>query len=141
MKLYVAGPMTGYKYFNFPMFLWIAAWLRAQGHEVLSPAEKDIENGYAQWDAVSGDLRLTVSTEYLLALDVRLICKCEAVVLLPGWKESPGVSLELAAAWKDRDIRLFECYPSIRDEIGGPQDLADPYARGLCLRELEPTLF
>ena len=40
-KYYLAGPMTRYKYFNFPAFDTAAYTLRAQGYEVFSPADHD----------------------------------------------------------------------------------------------------
>lgn len=39
MKLYIAGPMTGLPDLDFPAFHEAAAKLRAQGHEVINPAE------------------------------------------------------------------------------------------------------
>jgi len=40
-KVYLAGPMTGYKYFNFVKFDTEAYKLRKQGWEVFSPADQD----------------------------------------------------------------------------------------------------
>ena len=43
MKLYLAGPMRGMPFFNFPAFKDAAAQLRAKGHYVFNPAERDEE--------------------------------------------------------------------------------------------------
>lgn len=43
MKVYVAGPMRGIPEFNFPAFNLAAKNLRADGHVVFNPAERDNE--------------------------------------------------------------------------------------------------
>lgn len=46
MRLYLSGPMTGIENYNFPEFFRIGDRLRELGHEVESPAEYDIKNGW-----------------------------------------------------------------------------------------------
>ena len=43
MRLYLAGPMSGIKDFNFPAFNEAAEHLRKLGYEVFNPAEDDVE--------------------------------------------------------------------------------------------------
>lgn len=48
MKIYIAGPMSGYEDCNYPAFAQVAAILRNAGYEVVSPAELNDQNtGYA----------------------------------------------------------------------------------------------
>lgn len=106
MKLYLAGPMRGYPEFNFPAFHAAAEKLRAQGHEVFSPAERDIERHGTDISKgnTTGSLE-QVSKEHGFSLRVALgedlewICKhAEGVALLPGWKDSKGARAEKATA-------------------------------------------
>ena len=45
MKIYIAGPMSGYEDLNYPAFAQTAAVLRNAGHEVVSPAELNPDSG------------------------------------------------------------------------------------------------
>lgn len=106
MKIYLAGPMRGYPEFNFPAFHAGAARLRSQGHEVFSPAERDIERhgvdiskgnktGCEKEAASTHGFDLRVA----LAEDLDYICRhADAIALLPGWQHSKGALAEHAAA-------------------------------------------
>ena len=106
MKIYLAGPMRGIPNFNFPAFDHAAAKLRAEGHEVFSPADHDREiNGQEIEDANpegSEDLaalRNGFSIRKAMGADLAWICRhAEAVALLPGWEKSTGATAERAAA-------------------------------------------
>lgn len=107
MKVYVAGPMRGYPEFNFPAFNAVSKRLRADGHDVFNPAERDIER-HGGVDISKGnstgceaeaakthgfDLRVA------LAEDMDFICrKADAIVMLPGWEGSKGATAERATA-------------------------------------------
>ncbi len=83
MRVYIAGPMTGYKDFNKPAFDSVERRLLEQGHEVFNPSEEDA--GITYRDAMKKD--------------VAWICdKAEAIYMLPGWEFSPGACTEHALA-------------------------------------------
>lgn len=86
MKTYLSGPMTGYAEYNFPAFHAAADVLRTRHHhEVVNPADNfDGETHHPRGAYLREDLRQLVD--------------CEAIVLLPGWRESRGACLELECA-------------------------------------------
>lgn len=104
MKVYVAGPMTGIPGFNVPAFDAAAAQLRAQGLEVVSPAELDGPEARAIIMASAtgshADLPPRESWGFYLSRDVRLLADdgIEAVYVLPGWEKSAGARFETFAA-------------------------------------------
>ena len=82
MKIYLSGPMTGLPDFNRPEFNRVAAILRAQGHHVFNPAETDEYEPRQSF------------AEY-----TRFIClEADKVVLLKGWQNSKGASVEVKLA-------------------------------------------
>ena len=94
MRVYLAGPMRGIDQFNFPAFHEAAAELRTLGHEVISPAEHDLELGF---DPVLNSLD-GFDMEAAMRWDVAQVLTADIVYLLPGWESSEGVSVELAVA-------------------------------------------
>ncbi len=105
MKIYLAGPMRGYRNFNFAAFDFAAERLRAHGHEVFSPADHDREvigadaliNATGDEDQLARETRYTINDA--LAADTTYICReAEAVALLPGWENSNGAQAERALA-------------------------------------------
>lgn len=93
MKVYLAGPMSGYPLHNFPAFDEAAAALRSAGHEVTSPAEIDRAHGFDPNDIV-GELQYGM----FLRRSLRAMLDCEAIALLPGWEQSRGAQIEMAVA-------------------------------------------
>lgn len=104
MKIYLAGPMQGYKDFNFPAFEAYAAALRKMGHEVFSPAEDDTKQyGRQMFQDDTGD----ADTLSLKGFDLRKalyndtgwIClEADAIAMMPGWETSKGAQAEWALA-------------------------------------------
>lgn len=115
MKLYLAGPMRGYAEFNFPAFHAAAKRLREAGHEVFSPAEKDIERhggvdiskGNAAGDESVAAKAHGFNLREALHDDLVYIClKADGVALLPGWEKSKGANAEKATA-EALGLKLF----------------------------------
>lgn len=107
MKIYLAGPMRGYPEFNFPAFHEAAAKLRAEGHFVFNPAERDVERhggidiskGNELGDVAQAEREHGFSRRDAMHDDLDFITKhADGIALLPGWQESEGANLELAAA-------------------------------------------
>lgn len=104
MRIYLAGKMRGVPEFNFPAFHKAAAQLRALGHEVFSPAERDAQAYGADFgkDNPTGSEEAAVHTynfnlREALGADTAWICAhAEAIVLLPGWEGSKGATAERA---------------------------------------------
>ena len=85
-RVYLAGPMTGYENFNFPAFNAAAQRLRAEGFDVVNPADHGIVEG-AEW------------ADYL-RFDLGKLVQCASIALLPGWEASKGANLEVSVAQK-----------------------------------------
>ncbi len=103
--IYLAGPMSGVKDFNFPAFDEATAKLRAEGHCVFSPAEKDravfgqdinkSETGDVDEASAKG-----FSLRRALYEDTKFIClEADTIAMLPGWEHSKGARAERALAY------------------------------------------
>lgn len=111
LTCYIAGPMRGKPFFNFPAFDAAAETLRKFFVIVFNPADFDRERGYdpmtleetADWN----DLMVDFNLKECIQLDVALVLKSDALILLPGWEYSIGVCGEIAiATWFK--IPIFE---------------------------------
>jgi len=92
MKIYVAGPMTGYPRWNFDAFARATALLRESGYEVVSPAEIDLSLGFDP-DAPAENYT-PAAYQAAMRRDVEALLAVDAVALLPGWSASRGAKLE-----------------------------------------------
>ena len=94
MKVYIAGPMSGYPRFNFDAFDAAATMLRESGHIPINPAEIDRLFGI--------DPDTFEETEEfrrnLFWLNLASLYSSDGIYLLDGWEHSRGACLEFAAA-------------------------------------------
>lgn len=84
MKLYISGPMSGLPDWNFPAFNQAAEKVRAWGHDAVNPVDINPDH--------------TTPWEICLRADLKALCDCDGIVLLPGWEKSKGAQLELHVA-------------------------------------------
>ncbi|PKQ59754.1 hypothetical protein B5566_02620 [Mycobacterium sp. MHSD3] len=102
--IYISGPMSGLPEHNYPAFNAKARELRAQGHEVINPAELPEPAEEQPWD-------------WYLRRDLAELVKCTHVVLLPGWSKSRGAQLEYGVAVQ---LGMHITYPVFRSDPPNP---------------------
>jgi hypothetical protein len=100
MRIYLAGPMRGISFFNWSMFDKVSAALRAEGHEVFSPADEDRKLGIVPNEkGDEGILPEGITRRTIFSADTQYICNhADTIALLPGWEKSSGVRAEHALA-------------------------------------------
>jgi len=84
-RIYISGPMTGMPEHNFPAFHAVADRLRKAGWSVVNPAEN-----------FKG--RTDLPREAYMRMDVALMATCNAIAMLPMWRESRGARVEYLLA-------------------------------------------
>lgn len=77
-RVYISGPITGIENYK-ELFGNAENKIKYMGYEVINPAR--IEFDCLSWD------------EYM-KVDLELLEMCDAVVMLEGWKNSPGACVE-----------------------------------------------
>jgi hypothetical protein len=103
MRVYIAGPMTGFPAYNFGHFDAVAGEWREAGHEVTTPFQCNstvwrIHHG-RDFDPYNdkceyGDPLL----REMYAADVAALLASEKVVVLTGWEKSTGAQREVLLA-------------------------------------------
>lgn len=99
---YLAGPMRGLPYFNFPAFDFATAALQHLGWFIYSPAAKDRDTLDIDLCPDGTDEELTqqgFSLAGALAWDFARIMEADCVIALPGWERSTGVHWEFTVAY------------------------------------------
>lgn len=82
--IYVAGPMSGIKDFNRPLFNKVAIELTDQGHSVLNPAT--LPDGLSQGQ--------------YMQICLPMVAVADELVMLPGWEGLEGAYIEFCLAKK-----------------------------------------
>jgi hypothetical protein len=85
LRVYLSGPMTGLPELNFPAFRDWSERLRFAGYRVTNPAELCPADSGMTW-------------QECMRADIRALCDCDAIALMPGWENSKGAHLELHIA-------------------------------------------
>lgn len=104
MKIYISGPMRGIPQFNFPAFDAARDALKAAGHDVFSPADKDREqfgdNASQIENSADGDFKgiahLATKSEIIKPDIMYILDHAEGIATLPGWENSSGANAEVA---------------------------------------------
>lgn len=116
MKIYLAGPMTGMPEYNFPAFEAACKRLREMGHDVWSPHEHDLSEGFNPKTDKAKALR------HYMKHDIPALLDCDIIAVLPGWEHSKGTRLEVHNA--------IECGMVVFDaETLQPIDVAESVAQ------------
>ena len=84
MKVFISGPMTGIEDFNRAKFNAMEKMLKEHGKSVFNPAWLAVDESWSRDD--------------LMAVDIAVLARCDAIVLLPGWENSEGARAEYAYA-------------------------------------------
>lgn len=101
LKIYIAGPMTGYPDYNRAAFNAKASELMAEGHIVLNPAV--LPGGLCQ-------------SEYM-DICVAMVRSADAIYLLNQWEESVGARAEHALAEKLGLTVIYESPTNIECQV------------------------
>jgi hypothetical protein len=118
---YIAGPMSGIPFFNFPLFDAVANQLKRWGMEPINPADLDRSVGFDPWIYTDGSIA-DMDPGFLreaMKRDVEAIVnEADSMVMLQGWENSTGARAEYALArWKhipvyemtgERKLKLIE---------------------------------
>ncbi|MGL5491059.1 MAG: DUF4406 domain-containing protein [Shewanella sp.] len=84
MIIYIAGPMSGIQDFNRPLFNKVAIELTEQGYSALNPAT--LPDGLSQGQ--------------YMQICLPMVAVADELVMLPGWEQSEGASIEFMLAKK-----------------------------------------
>lgn len=95
-RIYIAGPITSRPATYQGEFRDAAATLRGLGFDVVNPVELNTAPAPFGW-GMTLDESSTAYREHwrqCMRVDIHALTQCDAVALLPGWKQSRGAEIE-----------------------------------------------
>jgi hypothetical protein len=105
--VYLAGPMSGRPFCNFPLFFAYEKMLTIRGYVVWSPARNDIKKHGDFWQKCPTGSRAEMDAAGVKNLTYRTALKddfgvlfdtADAIAMMPGWRKSKGAATEHALA-------------------------------------------
>jgi len=108
LRIYLAGPMTGYDNYNYDNFFKLDRILTNCGFDVVNPAQITIDMGGQDLYIANKDFANTVIDAQQAAL-----VKCDAVLLMYGWENSVGSRAKLKTAI-NHNLKIFQQYDIIK---------------------------
>ena len=105
-RIYIAGPMRGYKDFNYSAFIIADNCFRKypelrNAWEVVNPVEIGEGFGSASEIAASPE-----TLKRLMEFELAAVKSCDAILLLDGWEKSEGARAELRVAL-DNNLEIY----------------------------------
>lgn len=88
-RIYISGPMCGVEEYQGRFWAFADAIDRCGGYAVVDPA------GFAVKDSRNTDL---LDRDDWLAIDLKVLEKCDAIFMMPGWRRSEGARMEYEKA-------------------------------------------
>ena len=89
MKLYIAGPMTGYDEYNYPVFKYAADRLEYYGYDVHNPCDND--------KILKKQVAIPTWRDYMRA-SIKQVLEADGLAVLNDWGLSRGARLEVDLA-------------------------------------------
>ena len=106
-KIYISGPITNDPQNFRKHFEDMEAYLKRLGYDVLNPADKNTDQlalklpkGMSLFDKKAW--------LYFMERDIHWVADCDAIMMLKGWRESPGAQIEYWVAKKYELDIMFE---------------------------------
>jgi hypothetical protein len=95
LKVYIAGPMSGYEEWNFPAFFKAEEELKLLGVDVINPAHNDGTDIEKALESARFGKR---DWAWYMRRDLAYVMECDTICVLEGWQKSKGASLEVKVA-------------------------------------------